>query len=135
MPTVSRRTFFAGLGGAIVAAALPPLAADFVPPVIDPRPLPQIYLRKGVPDFPYLTVRGLNSAIQDLYEQVAGLGCIGGPPVLTVKEREQIVLMIDAVLDEIRPIGVRILVETPFDKMISGEFGIVEREMGTVAIV
>ena len=119
---LSRRNVFAGLGAAIVALAVPSIRIGKT------YTLPRIVLRSKPAS--WLTMESLYDCIRDLYAQVAELA----PRGLNENERVNVAADIDTALDEVRPIGVQILIETSFENMILGEFILRENGYGTVVV-
>ena len=90
--------------------------------------MPAVVLR--IPVEYHLTVGYLRRVLVDLFDQVAAME----PLRPTMREREIMAQQIDAALDWVRPVAVEILVETPLEKMLCGEFEIREENFGRVII-
>lgn len=124
---ISRRSLFAGMGAAITLAALPALPVKVLTPQLK-RALPVISSRLAL-QWP-LTRAYLIEFIRDLWRQVAALEVF--QPM--AEERETMAVQIDDAFDQIRPPGLQILVQTPIDKILLGEFDIREEAFGRVVI-
>jgi hypothetical protein len=121
---INRRFFVAGLGAAIVAASLPiaSLSESFLP-------TPVFVLPKN-PNGWFLTAQHLMDCMKAIGEQLVPYEKIA----LSDGDKRTIAEAIDATLWEIKPAGLRILIEAPMQALISGEFQLIESALGTVTI-
>ncbi len=122
----TRRSFLTGLGAAICATAIPLKTGAVAAPIA--RIIPRI--TTSIPHRWPLTAEYLYEVIHDLYRQAAALEPLG----LTETERDAVARDIDDEIDNIRPIGVKVLIEAKMWQIAERDFMLVEPYLGLVII-
>lgn len=127
MADATRREFFGWVGGALVVATLPA-----------PVPLPRT--ARVMPEFTLTcewgcyTFSAFRRAVEELGDQLDALAARLAP--FTEDEVAQVKKNMEAAFDQIRPVGLLVLVEASVDDIRSGQFALVEQSgPGTLSIV